>query len=227
MQERLLVINCKNYGDIPSLAEKIARASSDVLAERGAAGLSPVTIMLAVPATDVYRVASLGLVPVLAEHLDPQAPGATTGHIIAEDLKSNGAGGTLLNHAEDPYADDALAEAISRAKQNGLLTIVCAKDAQKAGRMAALEPSFIAMEPPELIGGDVSVSSAQPGLITETVASVRAVAAIPVLVGAGVKNAADVRKGIELGAVGVLVASGVTKAVDVKAALRDLLSGFD
>ena len=222
-----MLINCKNYPTTGALAEQVARAAVRVLDERRSAGKDQVTIAVAVPATDVYRVASLGLVPVFAEHMDPEGEGATTGHIIAEDLVENGAVGTLLNHSEDPYHDDRLAESVSRARKSGLVSVVCAKDAKTAMKHARLNPDYVAMEPPELIGGDVSVSSAQPGLITDTVVSVRQVADIPVLVGAGVKNAADVKKGLSLGALGVLVASGVTKASDIDAAIMELASGFD
>lgn len=227
IDEPVLLINCKNYGVTGELAEKVARAAVRVLEERKAAGKRRVVIGVAVPATDVYRTAALGLVPVFAEHLDSEGQGATTGHVIAESLLANGAVGSLINHSEDPYDEKDIAEAVSRAKKTGLISVVCAKDAQTAAGFAHLNPDFIAMEPPELIGGDISVSTAQPGLITDTVVSVRQVADVPVLVGAGVKNATDVKKGVELGAVGVLVASGVTKAADVVAAIADLAAGFD
>jgi triosephosphate isomerase len=199
----------------------------DVLAERKAQGKKQITFALAVPATDIYTIASLGLVPVLAEHLDKEAEGATTGHVIAESLLANGAVGTLLNHSEDSYTTENLAAAVSRAKKMGLCTIVCAPNAKKAFDYAHLQPDFIAMEPPELIGGDISVSTAQPSLILDTVISVRQVAEIPVLVGAGVKTTADVHTGANLGAVGILVASSVTKAANIPRALRELAAGFD
>ena len=47
---------------------------------------------------------------------------------------------------------------------------------------------------------------------------------VRVLCGAGVKNGADVKTAIQLGAEGVLLASGVTKAADVNAVLDDLTS---
>ena len=80
----------------------------------------------------------------------------------------------------------------------------------------------IAVEPPELIGGDISVSTARPELISD---SVQKISKVPVLVGAGVKNGADVRIARKLGAVGVLIASGVTKANDPEAVLLDLAQG--
>ena len=101
----------------------------------------------------------------------------------------------------------------------------CAADVAEARALAKLNPTYIAVEPPELIGGDISVTTADPSIVTDTVAAVKAVnPSVRVLCGAGVKNGADVAKAIELGAEGVLLASGVTKATDVQAVLSDLVS---
>ena len=90
--------------------------------------------------------------------------------------------------------------------------------------MAAFAPDFIAVEPPELIGGDVSVTKANPFIIEDTVNSVKDVnKKISVLCGAGVKTGEDVAKALELGADGVLLASGVVKSKDPKATLLDLI----
>ena len=91
--------------------------------------------------------------------------------------------------------------------------------------MATLSPRFIAVEPPELIGGDISVTTADPAIVSGTAEAVRAVNPnVRVLCGAGVKNGEDVAKAIELGTEGVLLASGVTKANDPLFVLRDLVS---
>ena len=95
-----------------------------------------------------------------------------------------------------------------------------ADTAEEARKVATLQPSFVAVEPPELIGGDVSVSTARPEIITGSVA---AVDGVPLLVGAGIKNGTDVRIAMKLGAVGVLVASGVVKASNPGDVLRDFL----
>ncbi len=86
-----------------------------------------------------------------------------------------------------------------------------------------MNPDLIAVEPPELIGGDISVSKAQPEIIEK---SVRLVGENKLLVGAGVKNGHDVRIAMSLGASGVLLASGVTRAVDPESVLLDLISGL-
>jgi triosephosphate isomerase len=108
----------------------------------------------------------------------------------------------------------------------GLFTVVCAESLDRArailGFAAISQPDLIALEPPELIGGDISVSTAQPELIS---AAVEVVGAGRLLVGAGVKNGMDVAIALRLGASGVLLASGVTKAADPKKVLEDLTSG--
>ena len=108
-----------------------------------------------------------------------------------------------------------------------MVPLVCAESVDKAKRVAVFSPDFIAVEPPELIGGDISVTSANPKIVQDTVDAVKAVdSKVKVLCGAGVKTGEDVRKAIELGAEGVLLASGVVKSKDPKATLLDLVSGI-
>ena len=76
-----------------------------------------------------------------------------------------------------------------------------------------------------MIGGDVSVTSADPSIVSDTVDLVKATNPnVRVLCGAGVKSGQDVATAIQLGAEGVLLASGVTKASDVATVLADLVS---
>src|SRR5207249_2583805 len=76
--------------------------------------------------------------------------------------------------------------------------------------IARLGPEYVAIEPPELIGGDVSVTRAKPEVVSGAVARIRKVnPRVEVLCGAGVRTAKDVARAIELGTVGVLLASGV------------------
>jgi len=98
---------------------------------------------------------------------------------------------------------------------------------EDAEKIAYLNPDFIAVEPPELIGGTVSVSDAKPEIISSSVKAVKLINnKIKVLCGAGIHNKDDVKKAIKLGAEGVLVASGIVKAENQKTALRDLVNGF-
>jgi triosephosphate isomerase len=178
-----------------------------------AAKKTGVEIMVAVQPTDLMAVAKAVKIPVLAQHIDFVGMGGFTGHITAEAVKAAGAHGTLLNHSERRLPRDVLAKSIARAKELGLMTVVCAATPEEGATFLEFNPDLIAVEPPELIGGDISVSTSK--LIGKE----------KLLVGAGVKNGKDVEIAIKLGAKGVLLASGVTKAKDPMAVLVDLASG--
>ncbi len=51
-------------------------------------------------------------------------------------------------------------------------------------------------------------------------------AGMPIIIGAGVHSAADVKAGLEFGAKGVLVATDVVLAEDPEKELRELASAF-
>ncbi|MBU4031618.1 MAG: triose-phosphate isomerase [Candidatus Thermoplasmatota archaeon] len=166
-------------------------------------------------------------IPVFAQHADNVKQGSTTGRVTPEAIKAIGCAGTLINHSEYRISAADVEALVSRCKELGLITIVCTKDAEESRAYAKFNPDFIAVEPPELIGGDISVTTANPQIVSDSVKLVKEVAPeVKVLCGAGVKNGRDVAKAIELGADGVLLASGVVKAKDRKAVLLDLVSGM-
>lgn len=139
-------------------------------------------------------------------------------------VKAVGAKGTLVNHSEHPLAVDGIARSVDLCKEIDLITVVCADTVEKAVILAPMNPDFIAVEPPELIGGDISVTTAQPEVVSSAVEAVHSVSpSVKVLCGAGVKTGEDVRTALELGAEGVLLASGVVKASSVKGSLQDLI----
>lgn len=218
-----IFINFKTYAEATGeTALRLARACEKVAEEKNA------SIILIVQAADIRLIASQAKLPVFAQHLDPVKPGASTGHMLPEAIRQAGAVGSILNHAENKKDNEFLQKAIQRAKETGLKILVCAESIQRAKEIAAfpVKPDFIAVEPPELIGGDISVSTANPEIIRGTVKAVESIARIPVLAGAGVKTAEDVRKSIELGAKGVLLASGIVKASEPEKVLRDLVQGL-
>ncbi len=157
-----------------------------------------------------------------SQHVDPIFPGSNTGFIAPDNMKKIGCDGTLINHSEHTLQLEIIKQTIERSKDAGLKTCVCARTPKAVEVISDFKPDFIALEPPELIGGDVSVTT-KPELIIE---AKTLVGSIPLLVGAGVKTTDDVRKAVELGAEGILVASGVIKAQNKKKAIEDLLEGF-
>lgn len=217
----ILLINLKTYGEGTGIkAVEIAKAADGLAKE-------DVEIIVSVQAADIGRVSGEVSIPVFAQHADPVGHGSSTGWILPESLREAGALGTLLNHSERRLDSDTLKRSVERCREVGMSIVVCADTPERAGEVASLKPDYIAIEPPELIGGSVSVSKARPEVITESIKKVASVGEIPVLCGAGVKDKEDVRKAMELGAKGILVASGVVKAKRPEEAIKDLLKGFE
>jgi triosephosphate isomerase len=213
-----IIVNFKTYQSaVGENALKLAKIHDSV------AQKTNVSFAVCVQAADIYHIAQNVSIPVFAQHIDPVEYGSNTGHILPEAIKEAGAFGTLLNHAEKQIPLDILEKSIKRAKEVGLFTVVCANTPEMGEEIAKFNPDLIAVEPPELIGGDVSVSNAKPEVITK---SVELIGENKVLVGAGVKTGADTKKAIELGAKGVLLASGVTKASNPEIVLMDLANGL-
>ena len=216
--ENILVINFKTYLESSGKkAEALAKIADSVAKKTGK------KIIVVVQETDIHKLSQIITIPIYSEHLDPIEYGAHTGKVLAQSLKYNGASGVLLNHSEDRFELHKIEESIKIAKKNGLKVIVCANDAEQAAAISVFRPDYIAVEPPELIGGNISVSSAQPEIIFETIEKVNSVKKIPVLCGAGVKTAEDVKKAIGLGSAGVLVASGVIKARYIENKIEELV----
>jgi len=210
----ILITNFKTYESATGIkALELAQLHEEIAKEFG------VNFAVSPQVTDIWMVASEVGIPVLAHHFDAVTHGQFTGHILPEALKAAGADGSLLNHAEKRVTFSVLADSLNRAREVGFFTVVCARDIKEAEQIAALKPDAVAIEPPELIGGNISVSTASPEIIKEAVQRIKGV---PVIVGAGIKTPKDIEIALKLGAKGVLVASGVTRAADP----RSVLIGF-
>ncbi len=162
---------------------------------------------------------------VFGQHYNSNEQGAYTGTITPEALVASGCKGSILNHSEKKINIAELINLIPRAKKIGLDLIVCADDVHEAVAIARLHAPCIAVEPPELIGSGISVSTAKPEVVRNSVSEIKKIdPKIKVLVGAGVSNAADVKKSIELGAEGVLLASAFVKSKNPEKLLDEMLS---
>lgn len=222
MDTPLIVVNFKAYEE--SDGERgisLARACEQVGEETGVAIIAcPTPVMLGHIA---HEIAS----PVWSQHVDAVAPGGKTGHVTAQSVHAAGALGTIINHSERRMRLADIGFVVDSCKALELVTCVCTNTVDVSRAAAAFSPDYVAIEPPELIGGDVSVTTADPGIVSKTVELVEAIdPSVDVLCGAGVKNADDVSKAIELGARGVLLASGVVKSPDPKRTLTDLASAI-
>lgn len=215
----VVIVNFKTYSEVEGYRSlSLARICQGVSKETG------ICIAVCPPQVELSTVASSVNIPVLAQHTDPVRPGSFTGWTTPGGVKSAGASGTLLNHSEHRMMISDVPATVRLCRSASLQVVLCADSAETAGACAFWKPDFIAVEPPELISGDVSVTSAKPEIIENAVRAVHRVDdGIPVLCGAGVKTGEDVRRAIELGSKGVLLASGVVKSKDVKGTLQDLV----
>jgi len=222
MKAPVLFVNFKTYAQ--ATGENAVKLAG--LAEE-AASMNGATVCLVVQATDISTVANSVSLPVYAQHVDPITYGKHAGHVLPEAVKTAGAVGTVLNHPEREMRDEDLGIAVERAKDAGLEVLVCAASISRAKTIAQLSPDLISIEIPELIGGNVSISEAKPGLITNAVRAIKQVnSEIQVITGAGIRGTSDVKRAIELGVEGVFVSNAIVTSPDPKAAIARLLAGF-
>ena len=218
----VIVLNVKTYAEATgNNALEIAQILDKISNETG------VSMAISVQATDITKCTEKVSIPVWAEHIDPIKPGSHTGWTLPDAIKNAGAIGTLINHSEHRLILADVDTCITLAKEIGLDHIVCSNNVSTSKAIATFSPNFVAVEPPELIGGDISVTTADPDIISNSVKAVKIIDKnVKVLCGAGVKNGKDVAMAIELGSDGVLLASGVVKAKEKVSVIRDLVSGL-
>jgi triosephosphate isomerase len=209
--KNVLIVNFKTYEEATGKdALKLAKICEKVALD------TKKDIRIAVQEIDLCCVSNSVSIPVYSQHVDPVSYGANTGFIVPESVKKVGAKGTLLNHSEH-HIDD-IKKSIAAAKRAKLVTVVCADTVEKGIDIAKYKPDFIAIEPPELIGGDISVSDAEPEVISAAVKKIKG----NIIIGAGIRTSHDVKIALKLGAKGILLASGIVKAKDPEKVLREM-----
>ncbi len=203
----MFIINCKNYEEIAGdkiikfvkIAEKVSKKYK---------------IKIAVaPPQHLVGLVSKSSIPILAQHVDVSKVGSTTGFVVPELLKKSGVSGSLINHSEHRISNKEIAYLVTKLRDLKMISILCVKDVVEVKKYAKLNPDYIAIEPPELIGSGKAVSKEKPDLIIKAVNAVKSTKnKTKLLCGAGIVSGADVSKASELGSQGILVASGIIKA---------------
>lgn len=218
MSEQLVVVNFKTYESAHGVAaEELASIMGQIETDA--------RMIAVVSAFDLSAVVSVAPnLEIWTQHLDPINFGSNTGWLHPETAIQRGAKGTLINHAEHKVSIEHIAMLLDSVPE-GFTVCACAADIDEARALSALQPDYVAVEPPGLIGGEMSVTTADPEIVSGTARAIREISKdVGILCGAGIKNGQDVVKAIELGTSGVLLASGVTKVKDAKSALEDLVS---
>jgi triosephosphate isomerase len=184
-----------------------------------------VKIILTPQAVDIPRlVASTSELLIFAQHMDPVRVGRGNGLVLPEAIRSAGAVGTLLNHAEKPLSPDVLLDTIARADEVGLASMVCAGGVPEVERVSRMAPNIIIAETPDLIGAGSTAMQDRPSIpaINDLVSEINP--KIRVLHAAGISNGKDVYDIICAGAQATGSSSGVLRAKDPFSMLEEMIS---
>ncbi|MBT7627562.1 triose-phosphate isomerase [Candidatus Woesearchaeota archaeon] len=155
--------------------------------------------------------------PVWAQHVDAVKCGQSTGWILPENMKQNGASGVLINHSEHKAKD--IGKIVARCKEAALQTMILVPTASEVLKVKKFNPDYIGVEPPDFIGSKTHSVTSKPNIISH---AVKNAGMIPLIVGAGIKSEHDIIVAKTLGAKGVLVASAIVKSTRPLEALKKL-----
>lgn len=216
LQNTFFIFNPKSYMYGDSLLElaKVADQEADKYPE--------ISIFVTAPYVDISTIANQTKnIIVTAQHIDGIQPGRGMGAVLPASIKNIGATATFLNHAEKPMTLSQLTQAISLAKENDLMTVVCADSIEEAKAIAVLNPTIILCEPTELIG---TGKTSDEEYIRSTNTAIKEINSdVLVMQAAGISTPDDVYRTIRLGADGTGCTSGIVKADSPKQMLVDMI----
>ena len=162
---------------------------------------------------------------VCAQAMESLKPGRGMGHILPEALKAAGVRATFLNHAENPMTMSELTKTIARAKEVGILTVVCADDVADAKAIAQLHPDVMVCELTSLIGTGKTADESYMKATNDAVKTISP--ETKTLQAAGISTAEVVYKAIASGADGTGGTSGIVCAKDPVATLKEMIAALD
>lgn len=220
-EHNLFIINFKNYDEISGTkSARLAKSAAKIAKKH------KVKIVVCPPQHLLSEVAKSSS-DVFAQHLDNSKVGSTTGFLVPEIVKKSRVSGALINHSEHRIPSNEIEDLVTRLRELQMTSVVCVQDVSEAWVYAQLNPDYIAIEPPELIGSGKAVSKEKPEIITESVKAVKkANNSTQLLCGAGIVSGEDVSRALELGAKGILVASGIVKAKNWEKAIEEFALAF-
>jgi triosephosphate isomerase len=216
------IINLKNY--IETAGDNTLRIVKD--AEMVSEKLD-VEIIISPPQPSLALIAKQTKLKVISQHIDLKKHGASTGFYIAEIIEKVGAIGSLINHSEHGIKTEEIKQSIEKLKEVKLLSFVCVKSLEELKVILKFEPDFIAIEPPELIGTQKSISSEKPYLIQKSNELIKQENnGSKLICGAGINKSEDIKTAVENGASGILVSSSITRANNWYEKIFELASAF-
>lgn len=206
----MIIINFKNYKTGNS-ALKLAKKIQKFLPNS----------IVAVPALDIKTIAEKTKLKVFAQHVSCFHKGKSTGFIIPEFIKHDGALGSLLNHSEHRISKEEIKKTLSEAKKAKLKILLCVENLKEAKLYSKFKPWALAFEDKKLIGSGKSITSQKSSDVKAFAEFCKRKKIIPIC-GAGVSTAEDVKAAKSLGCKGVLIASAIADSKNPKKLLKEL-----
>jgi len=213
-KEKIIIINFKTYKQ----GKQVIRLSKQIEKLKN----KNIKIIIGVQPSDILEIVNAinKKIKVYSQHVDCQKPGRATGYILPEAIKADKATGSFLNHSEHKLPFKVLKKTVKRCREVGLKTAVFASTLKEAKKIKKLNPDYIIIEPPELVGTKKSVSKAKPELIKKISKKLKT----DFLVGAGIHCNDDFRKALEFGASGIAISSAITKSGNPRKKLKEIIS---
>lgn len=218
-----LLINFKTYKEATGKnALKLAKICDEISRKK------KVEMILCVQTADIALVSKNVSVPVFAQHVDYFEQDRHTGFVLPEDIKQEGALGTLLNHSEHRIPLNTIKKTAERCKKTGLKTVICTASIAEAKKILKLKPYYIMFEDPALVSTGKSITKIEPRSVKKFAELAKNYnkkhnASIISLCGAGISNNEDVKLALQLGCDGVGISSAIVKAKNKKKKILELL----
>lgn len=210
-----LFVNPKSYLYGQKSLE-LAKAADRVCKETG------VQIFFTCPYADLRLIAeNTSYVTVTAQNMDALTPGRGVGAVLPESLVEAGAKAVVLNHAENQKTLAELYACINRAKELGLIVIVCADSVTESRAVAELGVDVILAEPTALIGTGTTADASYTIDATNAIKAVDP--SVKVMIASGITTPEDCYKVVVNGADGTGSTSGIVKAPSPAQRVEDMV----
>lgn len=161
-------------------------------------------------------------IKVFSQWADLAEYGSFTWKILPIKLQKLWCWWVVLNHSENKIWDfEKLEKITKRCKELWMQVVLCADNLEEIKKIKDFWADFIAIEPPELIWWDISVSKANPEIISD---SLKIVWKWKLIVWAWIKDWEDIKIAKDLWASWILLASWIIKAENPRKILEELVS---
>ncbi len=221
--KQIMLVNFKTYKEASGRnALNLAKICNEISRKK------KIGIIVCVQAADINPVSKTVLIPVFAQHVDYFEQARSTGFILPEDIKDEGATGTLLNHSEHRIPFETIKKTVERCKNLNIKAVVCAASLQEVKKILKLKPYCIMFEDPKLVSTGKSITRIEPKAVKKFAEIVKKhnknlKSKIISLCGAGISNKEDVKLALKLGCDGVGIASAIVKAKNKRKKILELL----